>query len=216
MNNELRHINYNDWITITLFLCVMILAIARWFSAFHVTDLLSSYFKDRFIKLSRNGEDGASLLIVTSAMVYSINISLFLYLYYQTSAHNDIELNGFILTLNFVSVFILARHFIGKLIANLCNFEEILFVVDHHRNINRAMFAYALISINAIVIYGFNLNEKAFFISFVIIAIILFLYNIKLIYTHRNVIIASHFYFILYLCALEIAPYLLLYKYIML
>lgn len=216
MNNELRHIDHNDWITITLFLCVMILAIARWFSAFHITDLLSSYLKDRFIKLSRNGEDGASVLIVTSAMIYSINISLFLYLYYQTLAQKNIELNGFILTLTFVSVFILARHFIGKLIANLCNFEEILFVVDHHRNIYRAMFAFALMSINAIVIYGFNLNEKAFFISFIIIAIILFLYNLKLIYTYRNILIASHFYFILYLCALEIAPYLLLYKYIML
>lgn len=217
MDITLRHIELNDWITITLLLCVILLAISRWFSTFNITDLLSSYFKDRFIKLSRNGEDGSSVLIISSTIVYCINAALFLYLYYQTYVHqNNIELNGFIQALTFISVFVLFKHFIGKLIANLCSFEELLFTIDHHRNIYRAMFAFALLIINAVVIYGCDMNETAFLLSFILITVTMFLYNLILIYTYRSMIVASHFYFILYLCTLEIAPYLLLYKYIML
>jgi hypothetical protein len=216
MEIKLRHIELHDWIAITLLSGVLLLAVARWFSAFHITDLLSSYFKDRFIKLSRNGEDGSSLLIITSVIAYVINISLFMYVFYQSSHQQPIGLNGYILTLTLVSVCILSRHFIGKLIATLCDFEELLFMIDHHRNIYRAMFAYVLIIINCIVIYGCKMNGDAFFISLFTIALILFLYNLILIYTYRSLIFASTFYFILYLCTLEIAPYLLLYKYIML
>lgn len=216
MDTELRQIDLNDWITITLLSCVVILAIARWFSAFNITDLLSSYFKDRFIKLSRNGEDGSSVLIVSSVVIYCINISLFLYLYYQTSMGKLLELNGFVLVLTAVSVFILGKHFVGKLLANLCNFEEMLFIIDHHRNIYRAMFAFGLLIINAVVVYGFEMNENVFLTSFITICLVLFAYNLILIYRYRNMLIASNFYFISYLCALEIAPYLLLYKYIML
>lgn len=216
MKNEIRHIELNDWITITLLSCVLILAVARWFSAFNITDLLSSYFKDRFIKLSRNGEDGSSVLIISSVVVYCINISLFIYLFFQASLQENIELNGFVLTLTLVSVFVLVRHFLGKLIANLCDFEEWLFIIDHHRNIYRAMFAFALIIINCFVIYIFKMDHNAFLVSLIIIALILFMYNLIVLYTYRKMVITSHFYFILYLCTLEIAPYLLLYKYFML
>ncbi|MEN8901498.1 MAG: DUF4271 domain-containing protein [Nonlabens sp.] len=216
MKDELRHIELNDWITITLLSCVVIIVIARWFSAFNITDLLSSYFKDRFIKLSRNGEDGSSVLIVSSVVVYSINISLFLYLFYQISFNKLIELNGYIMVLTATSVFVLAKHFIGKLIATLCNFEEMLFTIDHHRNIYRAMFAFGLLIINLIVIYAFEMHENVFLTSFITICLVLFAYNLILIYRYRNMLISSNFYFILYLCTLEIAPYLLLYKYIML
>jgi len=216
MNIELRHIEFHDWIAITLLLGVLLFASTRWFSTFLITDLLSSYFKNRFIKLSKNGEDGSSLLIISSVIVYVINISLFISLFYQNSQQHPITLDGYILTLTIVSVFILSRHFLGKLIATLCDFEELLFIIDHHRNIYRAMFAYMLIIINFIVIYGCQMNEHAFFISMITIALILFLYNLILIYTYRSFVFASIFYFILYLCTFEIAPYLLLYKYIML
>jgi hypothetical protein len=126
MNIELRHIELNDWISITLLFCVMTLAVAKWFSKFHITDLLSSYFKIRFIKLSRNREEGSSVLITGSVIVYTINIALFIYIYYQKEQQLPIALNGFLLCLTLVSVFILTQHFIGKLIATLCNLELII------------------------------------------------------------------------------------------
>jgi hypothetical protein len=216
MNIELRHIELQDWIAITLMSGVLLVAITRWFSSFLITDLLSSYFKDRFINLSKNGEDGSSLLIISSVAVYIINLSLFIYLFFQNSQQHPITLEGYILTLTLVSVCILLKHFLGKLVATLCSFEELLFIIDHRRNIYRAMFAYLLIIINCIVIYGYQMSEGAFFISLITITLLLFLYNLILIYTYRSFVFASTFYFILYLCTFEIAPYLLLYKYIML
>ena len=206
----------NDWISITLLFCVLILAVARWFSKFHITDLLSCYFKDRFIKLSRNGEEGSSVLITGNVVVYTINIALFIYVFYQKEKQLPIEINGFLLSLTFLSVFFLTQHFIGKLIATLCNFEQLLIIVDHHRNIYRAMFAYPLLIINCIIIYLCDMNETALLTSLIIIGFVLFVYHLILIYTYRSLLFSAHSYFILYLCALEITPYLLLYKYFML
>jgi hypothetical protein len=206
----------NDWISIILLFCVLILAVARWFSKFHITDLLSCYFKDRFIKLSRNGEEGSSVLITGNVVVYTINIALFIYVFYQKEKQLPIEINGFLLSLTFLSVFFLTQHFIGKLIATLCNFEQLLIIVDHHRNIYRAMFAYPLLIINCIIIYLCDMNETALLTSLIIIGFVLFVYHLILIYTYRSLLFSAHLYFILYLCALEITPYLLLYKYFML
>ncbi|QJP33511.1 DUF4271 domain-containing protein [Nonlabens sp. Ci31] len=216
MHIELRHMELNDWISITLLFCVLILAVARWFSKFHITDLLSCYFKDRFIKLSRNGEEGSSVLITGNVVVYTINIALFIYVFYQKEKQLPIEINGFLLSLTFLSVFFLTQHFIGKLIATLCNFEQLLIIVDHHRNIYRAMFAYPLLIINCIIIYLCDMNETALLTSLIIIGFVLFVYHLILIYTYRSLLFSAHLYFILYLCALEITPYLLLYKYFML
>ena len=216
MDIELRHIELNDWISITLLFCVMMLAVAKRFSKFHITDLLSAYFKSRFIKLSRNREEGSSVLITGSVIVYTINVALFIYIYYKKEQQLPIALNGYLLCLTFVSVFLLTQHFIGKLIATLCNFEELLNTIDHHRNIYRAMFAYALLIINCIVIYLCNMNETALLTALIFIGFMLFIYHLILIYTYRSLLFSTHLYFILYLCALEITPYLLLYKYFML
>lgn len=216
MNFELRHIQPNDWITITLLTCILILAIAKWFSSIQLSDLLSSYFKDRFIKVSRSNGEGASLLIVTSQIIYGVNLSLFFYLFYQSRIASQPELINFVLSLTFITTFLLGKHYLSKLIANLCNFEEIVQVIDHHRNIYRAIFAFGLLLINAIVVYAFHMEQIPFLIAFIIISLFLFCYNVILIYTYRGLLLSAHFYFILYLCALEIAPYLLLYKYIML
>ena len=149
-------------------------------------------------------------------IVYTINVALFIYIYYKKEQQLPIALNGYLLCLTFVSVFLLTQHFIGKLIATLCNFEELLNTIDHHRNIYRAMFAYALLIINCIVIYLCNMNETALLTALIFIGFMLFIYHLILIYTYRSLLFSTHLYFILYLCALEITPYLLLYKYFML
>ncbi|WP_292901107.1 DUF4271 domain-containing protein [Nonlabens sp.] len=216
MNLEPRYIELNDWISITILFCVAILAVTKWFSKYQITDVLSSYYNNRFVKISRNRENGSSILITASVIVYTINIALFMYVYYQKQQQLPIALNGFLLSLTITSVFFLTQHVIGKLIATLCNFEELLFVVQHHRNIHRAMLAYALLITNCIVIYVCHSSASALLTALIFIGFILFTYHLVLIYTCRSLLFSTHLYFILYLCTLEIIPYLLLYKYFML
>lgn len=216
MYTDLRHIETYNWITISLLLCVMILSISRWFSTFYISELISSYFKDNFIKLSRSSEYQFSLLIASSLVIYSINLSLFTYLFYQNQQDRSIEPNGYLLTLTGVTIFLLSKHYVGKLIAALCNFDKVLFLIDHHRNIYRAMFSYALLIVNVLIVYIFKFNQYYLHASAFFLIVVLLYYHLRIIYTYRAILIPANLYFILYLCALEIAPYLLLYKYFML
>jgi hypothetical protein len=156
------------------------------------------------------------VFIVSGLVVYAINLSLFIYIFYKHQQGSSMELNGYILTLTGVSILLLSKHYVGKLIAALCNFDNVLFLIDHHRNIYRVMFSYGLLIVNALVIYIFKFSEHQINACAMVLISVLFFYQLKIIYTYRAMLIPANFYFILYLCTLEIAPYLLLYKYFML
>lgn len=213
MDLELRQIEYNNWILIVLITCICAVAIARWLSSYRISDLLSSFYKYRFIKITRNSEKGASILIITSIAVYTIQSSLLIYLWLERSNSDYKGITSYLIVLTLISAFLLAKHFIGKLIAEICNFQEQLELVDHQRNIYRAMFGYVLLILNSIVIYSSQLEFIALKAATIIMVIFLLTYNIILVYTYRKMLFPTIFYFILYLCTLETTPYLLLYKY---
>lgn len=213
MDLELRQIEYNNWILIVLITCICAIAIARWLSSYRISDLLSSFYKYRFIKITRNSEKGASILIITSIAVYTIQSSLLIYLWLERSNSDYKGITSYLIILTLISAFLLAKHFIGKLIAEICNFQEQLELVDHQRNIYRAMLGYVLLILNSIVIYSSQLEFIALKAATIIMVIFLLAYNIILVYTYRKMLFPTIFYFILYLCTLETTPYLLLYKY---
>ncbi|WP_304015590.1 DUF4271 domain-containing protein [Nonlabens dokdonensis] len=213
MELELRQIEYNSWISFIFLTCISAIAISRWLSSYRISDLLSSFYKDRFIKITRNSDKNLSLLVVTSVIIYTIQIALLIYLWLQESGDKYQGFISYLIVLTVLSVFLLSKHYIGKLVAEICGFQDELHIVEHHRNIYRAMLAYMLLFINSIVIYSTSSSFLALQIATVFTLLSLLLYNLIVIYAYRKLLIPTVFYFILYLCALETSPYLLLYKY---
>ena len=69
-----------------------------------------------------------------------------------------------------------------------------------------------LIPINMILVYAVEPTEKliyGFLIGLLVLNFIGFLSTFK---SYQKLILSNFFYFILYLCALEIGPYIILYK----
>ncbi len=213
MDIELRSLEYNNWISIIFIVCVCAIAIARWLSSYRISDLLSSFYKSRFIKISRNNEKGSSILIITSIAIYTIQIALLLYLWLQRASSYYSGIKSYLIILTLVSVFLLSKYYLGKIIAEICSFQNYLEVIEHHRNIYRAMLGYALLILNSIIIYSTHSNYIALKIATIATLLCLLMYNLFLVYTYRKLLFPTMFYFILYLCALETTPYLLLYKY---
>jgi hypothetical protein len=119
----------------------------------------------------------------------------------------------FVLILTIVGAFLLFRHYLSKLIATIGNFDEVVLMIDHQRNLYRAAFSVAFLTVNALLFYVFPDEPTIIYGICIVVVGFLFFYHLILIYSHRNSLVPSLFYFILYLCTLEIAPYLLLYKY---
>jgi len=203
-----------DWISVILFASLLVLAGVRQLSRISFTEFLSVYTSSRFIKITRDDRiDNYYLLQQTGIIIYTIGISLMLFKLYLIRVEAQAGFTDFLLILTIVGAFLLFRHYLSKLIATIGNFDEVVLLIDHQRNLYRAAFSIAFLAVNAFLFYVFPDEPTLIYGICIVVVVFLFLYHLILIYSHRKILGPSLFYFILYLCTLEIAPYLLLYKY---
>jgi hypothetical protein len=69
-----------------------------------------------------------------------------------------------------------------------------------------------LLPLNAIIVFGVNFNTTLITITAIHILLMLAAGMIKTIRSNLNTLLNNFFYFILYLCTLEIGPFLVVYK----
>ena len=110
--------------------------------------------------------------------------------------------------------FILAKFLIEKIIATSFNIDEFADLFNLQKVTYRTYIGVLVLPINAILFYYDNI-PKIIPLAIIGISLCISLYSYFIsIKTYQNVIISKLFYFILYLCALEIAPYYFLYYWI--
>ncbi len=203
-----------DWISFILFTSLLAMAAVRQLSSVSLTEFLSVLTNSRFIKITRDDRmDNYHPLQLTGILVYTIAISLMLLKLYDISTGQEPVFTSYVLVLTAVSTFLLFRHYLSKLIATVGDFEAMVLAIDHQRNLYRAAFSFFFLLVNALIYYVFPDNDLWIYIVCAATMGLLLFYHIILVLSHRKLLGTSIFYFILYLCTLEIAPYLLLYKY---
>ena len=69
-----------------------------------------------------------------------------------------------------------------------------------------------LLPLNAFNVFGVNFAPLAIILTMVLILLIVVVGMTKTVQSNLNILLNNFFYFILYLCTLEIGPYLILYK----
>ncbi|WP_255462846.1 DUF4271 domain-containing protein [Galbibacter sp. BG1] len=117
------------------------------------------------------------------------------------------------LILPFLFLFILFKFYLEKIIATVFDIQPFVESFHFHKVTYRNLSALIVLPIISLFIYSDLSHEIIFylllftFVSLNVIAMILTLRN------HQKLIGKYLFYFILYLCALEIAPYLIVIKF---
>jgi uncharacterized protein YacL len=117
----------------------------------------------------------------------------------------------YIQIITFLIFFVLSKYLIEKIIGTAFNMEEFVEQFNLQKVTYRTYIGLFILPINIILFYydSISRNIPLFIISTVlIINILTYLISIK---NYQNLIFGKLFYFILYLCALEIAPYYFMY-----
>ncbi len=209
-----RSLESNDWITIVLVGCLLLIAAARVVYETKFIDFGELPMNEKFLLKSSKDiqfEHPFNLILFT---VQFLSVSLFVFL-----VANKLELFqditpfvGYIrITLIYV-VFVSLKFFSERTLGVLFKGEDHLNTYQFYKLSYRSYFALILIPINALFVYWI---EPSLLVLQIIIGIFLILNLISLFNTFRRyekLIFNNLFYFILYLCALEIAPYFILYK----
>jgi len=208
-----RIIESKDWATILFMVCLAIIAVNKTISSVRFNEFVRLAYSDKYTKIYRDSSNLMSGFTISMFVLQLISFSFFtLLVLNQFNKAEKTDLIVYIQIFTFLSVFILSKYLIEKIIATAFKIEEFNEQFNLLKVNYRAYFGFILLPVNIILYYN-SLNSNWFFwallITLISINIITYLVVLKL---YQNLLLRKIFYFILYLCTLEIAPYYFIYN----
>jgi hypothetical protein len=208
---------HHDWITVVMILLACLYLIARASTKKTFTEF-TGFLLFRGINESYSRNIGALFSWQSTILnfITFVLISLFCYSvaeYYSLISAGKGSFLSMIITLGIFIFSVTSRHFICLAAGNLSGepevFNEYLFTVYQAHRFSSILISFLLV----LAFYSVFLQPEVYLVTGIIVLIIFYLYRVTrlfLIFMKRNI---SIIYLILYLCALEILPVLILVKY---
>lgn len=214
MENELhlRIIENKDWATVLFVLSFATIAITK--SAFEnrFADFAKLIYSDKYTNIYKDSSNLKSSFTIGLFFVQIISFAFFVQLslaFFGYAEKTDWIL--YIQIITFLIFFVLSKFLIEKIIATAFDIEEFVEQFNLQKVTFRTYIGLFILPINIILFYydSIPINFLIFILfTVLIINILTYLVSIK---NYQNIIFSKLFYFILYLCALEIAPYYFMY-----
>jgi hypothetical protein len=114
-----------------------------------------------------------------------------------------------------IGAILLIKILLERLLGSLFEIDELIDSYLFQKISYRNYLGLILVPINALVLYAIVPSNSVIFIVILLLMFINVIGIVTSFKSHQKSLINNIFYFILYLCALEISPYIILYKWIM-
>jgi hypothetical protein len=190
--------------------CILIIAILKVIYPKRFNDFIRLPVSNNYFLAKGKSEELRHPFSILLFIIQLISISLFINLFFLEKGKANVLL--FLQILFVVFVFIIVKTSIEKMIGAIFSIEKL---IDHYiyEKLSYRNFL-SLLLIIANLIFYFSIKPDLNIL--LILTGILFLGNMLILsYSYKNyrsLIFSNLFYFLLYICALEISPYLILYK----
>jgi len=209
----LREIISNDWFTILIVLSTSILAVAKFAFSNRFNDFLWVVGNSKYLKIYARDQkfiDKFDSLLFANLI---ISLSIFLFLCYviliEPTAFNILLFLKIVLG---IGALILIKVMLERLIGSLFEIDALIDSYIFQKTNYKNYIGLVLLPINTILIFALQPSSLIIYVILGLLLIISLIGFITSFKAHQKLIINNIFYFILYLCALEIAPYIILYK----
>ncbi|MEJ2585139.1 MAG: DUF4271 domain-containing protein [Robiginitalea sp.] len=207
-----RTFESNDWITAVFLLSLMCLVFARAFFYSRFRNFIILPFNNKYIFLyNKKGRLLHGFHLAMTLFMF-LNLCLYLTLLAGTLSLPEIQPDGALLL---VTALGLLLFFAGKLLLQLAGgailefrglLETIIFKKMTYLNFS----ALVMFVANLLLGYVFRDSKAIIFGSLILVFVINLIGWLGILKIHQKLITAHVFYFILYLCTLEIAPFLII------
>jgi hypothetical protein len=207
-----RIIENKDWVTLVFIMAFGIIALTKSVYENRFADFVKLIYSNKYIRIYRDSSHLMGMFSISLFFVQIISFSFFIQLllsYLGYGSKTDWIL--FIQIFTFLIYFILSKFLIEKIIATAFDIEELIEQFNLQKVTYRTYIGLLLLPIDIVLFYYDSILENIPLLVFYIILglnVLLYLISIK---NYRNEIFGKLFYFILYLCTLEIAPYYFMY-----
>jgi hypothetical protein len=209
---QLRVIENRDWATILFVISFATVSVTK--SAFEnrFADFVKIIYSDKYTNVYKDGSHLNSSFTIALFFVQLISFAFFIQIslsYFGYASKTDWIL--YIQIITFLVYFVLSKFLFEKIIATAFNIEEVIEQFNLQKVVFRAYIGLFLLPINVILFYNDAISRNFMLLLIFIVLIVNVISYLVSIKNYQNIIFSKLFYFILYLCALEIGPYYFMY-----
>ena len=193
----------NDILTSLILFSILLILILKKIDGEIFYDNLQLHKKKLLSKLYNNDFISIRLVNIVYLLVFLINLSILFTIF----SHGEFNLNIFQNNISYIGLFIFLKYLLEKFIGWLFKFKMIC-----NNYLNAKLFYFNTLGIivlflNILNVFSQNFNEELVYVSLTVILLYLIISHFTIFFSFKNLIYKNWFYFILYLCTLEIIPY---------
>ena len=208
MNAEIRILENTDWITLVILFSLILIVIAKQLFQNRFMSFIILPFNNKYVTLYSKKDKMRHGFHVLLTCFQLLNTALYIYLSYNALYDNS-DMEGMLifgLVLGVVMLFVIVKMILQLTNAFVFNNMKIItdLIYKKHTYLNYS--GLVMLIANVIMTYIVNDSETVVFLSLFLILMINCIGLITILKDHQKLISNYFFYFILYLCALEIAP----------
>lgn len=203
-----------DWITLLLLLVLGFMVTAKYIFPQRFNYFILLFATDKYLLLK--GKD-PKIFHPFNMVFFTINVisvALFVFLFYKEII-SEVPERPKILYLRIATAytsFVLLKFSMEKIMANILSLDKKMNYYLFYKLSYRNFMALVLLCLCMVFVYIWEPTLTALYICIGIILLMNFIAMASIYRKNQQFILSNWFYFILYLCALEIGPYFILYK----
>ncbi|PVW14166.1 DUF4271 domain-containing protein [Marixanthomonas spongiae] len=203
-----------DWATVTLVACLLAITLAKQLYPRQFQQFISLPISDKYFLVQGKAAQIVHPFNILLFLGQVLSVSLFIYMFFMVFQPETTKTNPylFVQICTGYLVFVFMKFCIEKIIGTAFSLDTVINTYLFQKLTYRNLISLLVFVFNLLLFFIVEPTGK---ILLIFAAIIVLFNGIALFYsykTNRNIIFGNFFYFILYLCALEISPYFILYK----
>ena len=208
----IRHVISNDGYVISSLVSLLIILIVKSINRRRFSDLIRLFTNSNYLRIYLKEYRFLEVFDFILFFNFIINCTAYAYVLYGSFINLiEISTNKFA-TISIAIIIFLALKLILKLLIG--------YLFDLHKTISILIFqqistinfiGIMLLPINLLLVFGLNFDIKWIILSIILIATTILNGMLKTIQTNLNFVLSNFLYFILYICTLEIGPYVIIY-----
>ncbi|WP_405294992.1 DUF4271 domain-containing protein [Algibacter sp. Ld11] len=209
----IRAIPSNELFTILLIIGMAVIAIAKLTAPKRFTDFTFVVINSKYLNIYARDQkffDKFDALLFGNLI---LSASVFGYIVYRHVYDiTNVSANLMFKIAVGISVFVLIKVLFERLLGSIFSIDELIDQYVFQKISYKNFLGVVLLPINALLLFTFSPTTQVIYGFIGLLVLVNLIGLITSFKRHLNLIKNNLFYFILYLCALEIAPYLFLYK----
>lgn len=206
-----------EWFTILIVFCLCLLAIGKVYYSKRFSDFIGLLTNSNYLNIYQRDQKFIDQFDALLFVNFVISSSIFGFIGYDEIINNlEFEPLLFFKIAILVAGTILIKVLIERLIGSIFEIDELMDAYLFQKTNYKNLIGIVLLVFNVILLFGIKPFKWLLLIMFGLIVILGFIGFFGSVQRHQKLLLGNTFYFILYLCALEIGPYVLLYKFLLL